>query len=104
MKRDFTYIDDIIQGTLAAIDLEAPCELFNLGNHRPIDLLYLIELLEQALGKSAVKEMLPMQPGEVTETYADIQKSQALLHFQPSIPLETGILRFVEWYKNYHRW
>lgn len=103
MKRDFTYIDDIIQGTLAAIDLEAPCELFNLGNHRPIDLLYLIELLEQALGKSAVKEMLPMQPGEVTETYADIQKSQELLHFQPSVPLEVGILRFVEWYRNYHR-
>lgn len=102
MRRDFTYIDDIVQGTAAAIDLGAACELFNLGNHRPIDLLYLIELLEEGLGRKAVKEMLPMQMGEVTETYADIEKSQRLLGFQPQIPLEEGVRRFLAWYCEYH--
>jgi UDP-glucuronate 4-epimerase len=102
MRRDFTYIDDIVEGTVAAIDLGASCETFNLGNNRPIDLLYLIELLEDALGKKAIMELLPMQPGEVTETYADIGKSQLLLNFQPSVPLEKGILRFIDWFKSYH--
>lgn len=103
MRRDFTYIDDIVQGTIAAIDLAAPCEIFNLGNHRPVNLLYLIELLEEALGKSAVKELLPMQPGEVTETYADIQKSEQLLGFKPTVSIEEGVARFVDWFKRYHR-
>jgi len=103
MRRDFTYIDDIVQGTAAAIDLGAPCEIFNLGNNRPIDLLYLIQLLEEALGKKAIKELLPMQPGEVTETFADIEKSTRLLHFHPAVPLEEGILRFIDWYKAYHQ-
>jgi UDP-glucuronate 4-epimerase len=102
MRRDFTYIDDIVDGTVAAIDLGAPCETFNLGNNRPINLLYLIELLENALGRKAVKEFLPMQPGEVIETYADIEKSQRLLNFHPSVPLEDGILRFIDWFKVYH--
>lgn len=102
MRRDFTYIDDIVVGTTAAIDLGASCEIFNLGNNRPINLLYLIELLEDALGKKATKEMLPMQPGEVTETYADIEKSSLMLNFRPSVSLEEGILRFTEWFKSYH--
>ncbi len=102
MRRDFTYIDDIVEGTIAAIDLGAPCEVFNLGNNSPVNLLHLIELLEEALGKEAIKEMLPMQQGEVTETYADIEKSQRMLNFRPSISLEEGILRFIEWYKHYH--
>lgn len=102
MRRDFTYIDDIVRGTAAAVDLGAKCEIFNLGNHRPIDLLYLIELIEKHLGMQAIKEMLPMQPGEVTETYADIEKSGRLLNFSPAIPLEVGIPRFIEWYKSYH--
>jgi UDP-glucuronate 4-epimerase len=102
MRRDFTYIDDIVEGTAAAIDLGASCEIFNLGNNRPIDLLYLIHLLEEAIGKKAIKELLPMQPGEVTETYADIEKSTRLLGFRPSVPAEEGILRFVEWFKSYH--
>lgn len=102
MRRDFTYIDDIVRGTAAAVDLGAPCEIFNLGNNRPIDLLYLIQLLEEAIGKPAVKEMLPMQMGEVIETYADIEKSQRMLGFQPSVSIEEGILRFVEWYRTYH--
>jgi UDP-glucuronate 4-epimerase len=103
MRRDFTYIDDIVHGTAAAIDLSAPCEVFNLGNNRPIDLLYLIQLLEEALGMKAIKELLPMQPGEVTETFADIEKSTRLLNFHPAVPLEEGILRFIDWYKTYHR-
>ena len=101
MRRDFTYIDDIVQGTVAALDLGASCELFNLGNSRPIDLLYMIELLEHALGKQAIKELMPMQMGEVQETCADIEKSQRMLGYRPSIPLETGIPRFVEWYRHY---
>jgi UDP-glucuronate 4-epimerase len=102
MKRDFTYIDDIVAGTMAAIDLGASYEIFNLGNNRPISLLYLIQLLEEALGKTAVKQMLPMQAGEVTETFADIEKSQQLLNFRPSVSLEEGILHFIEWFKQYH--
>lgn len=98
MKRDFTYIDDIVQGTTAAIDLGAPYEIFNLGNNRPIDLLYLIELIEKALGKKAIKKFLPMQAGEVPETFADIEKSQRLLNFRPAVPLEVGITRFIEWF------
>lgn len=102
MKRDFTYIDDIVAGTIAAIDLGASYEIFNLGNNRPIDLLYLIQLLEEALGKTAIKQMLPMQAGEVTETFADIEKSQKLLRFSPVVSLEEGILRFIDWFKQYH--
>lgn len=102
MRRDFTYVDDIVDGTLAAIDLGAHYEVFNLGNNRPINLLYLVELLEDALGKKAVKEMLPMQPGEVIETYADIEKSARLLNFRPRVSFEEGIFRFIDWFKNYH--
>jgi UDP-glucuronate 4-epimerase len=102
MQRDFTYIDDIVAGTAAAIDLGAENEIFNLGNNRPMNLLYLIELLENALEKQAVKEMLPMQPGEVTKTYADIEKSQKRLGFQPTVSLEEGILRFIDWFKSYN--
>lgn len=101
MKRDFTYIDDITAGTLAAIDLGAPYERFNLGGHRSTDLLSLIRLLEQAIGKPAILELLPPPPGEVMETYADITRSQKLLNFQPLVPLEEGIPRFVNWYKSY---
>ncbi|MDE3045348.1 MAG: NAD-dependent epimerase/dehydratase family protein [Verrucomicrobiota bacterium] len=98
MRRDFTYIDDIVKGTLAAIDLGAACEVFNLGNHRPVDLLYFVQVLENSLEKKADLEFLPMQPGEVVETFADIEKSQRLLNFQPSVTLEEGIPHFVEWF------
>lgn len=98
MRRDFTYIDDIVRGTAAAIDLGAPCEIFNLGNNRPVELLYLIELLENALGKQAVKEFLPMQPGEVLETYADIEKSAQILGFHPATSIEDGVRRFILWF------
>ncbi len=102
MKRDFTYIDDIVAGTTSAIDLGASCEVFNLGNHRSVSVMYLIELLEEALGKKAIKRFLPMQPGEVTETYADIQKSEKLLNFRPLVPLEEGVVHFINWYRSYH--
>ncbi len=102
MKRDFTYIDDIVAGILAAIDLGAPCEVFNLGNHKPEDVLHLVELLEKKLGKAAVKELLPMQPSEVPVTYADISKSQKQLGFSPTTSLEKGIEKFLSWYREYY--
>ncbi len=102
MQRDFTYIDDIAAGTLAAIDLAAPCEVFNLGNHRPEEVLHLIALLEKHLGKTAQKNLLPMQPGEVPTTYADITKSQKLLGFSPKVSLEEGIQKFLAWYGEYY--
>jgi UDP-glucuronate 4-epimerase len=102
MKRDFTYIDDIVAGTLAAIDLGSACEVFNLGNHQPEDVLYLVELLEKHTGLTAVKKLLPMQPGEVPVTYADITKSKQHLNFSPSISLEQGLQKFLAWYKNYY--
>lgn len=102
MKRDFTYIDDIVDGTIGALDLGAPFEIFNLGNNRPVNLRYLIATLEKELGKKAIQEMKPMQAGEVLETYADIEKSQRILGFQPSVSIEEGIARFVDWFKFYY--
>lgn len=101
LQRDFTYIDDIIQGTVKAIDLSAERELFNLGNHRPVTLEHFISVIEEVLGKKAIREEVPMQAGDVLATYADISHSQELLGFHPTTPLEQGIPRFVEWY---HAW
>lgn len=101
MQRDFTYIDDIVAGTAAAIDLESACEVFNLGNHQPVELLQFVKVLEKALGKKAQKKLLPMQSGDVVSTYADIEYSRQKLGFVPKTSLEEGIPRFVEWYKDY---
>jgi UDP-glucuronate 4-epimerase len=98
MKRDFTYIDDIVAGTIAAIDLEASYEIFNLGNHCPIELLDLVSLLEQGLGKRAIVHALPAQPGEALTTCADITKSRRLLQFTPKIAIKEGIARFLDWF------
>lgn len=98
MKRDFTYIDDIVQGITAAIELGAKCEIFNLGNHRSEDLMQLIALIENKLGKKAIKEFLPMQSGDVPVTYADISKSQNMLGFNPITSLDEGIEKFINWY------
>lgn len=102
LKRDFTYIDDIVAGTIAAIDLGADCELFNLGNHQPVELLHFISILEKVLGKQAKMQMLPMQAGDVLMTYADITHSTDKLGYIPRTSLEDGIPRFVEWYQDIH--
>ena len=102
LQRDFTYIDDIVSGTAAAIDLEAGCEIFNLGNHRPVELEKFLHVLEGAIGKKAKIELLPMQQGDVLATCADISHSQEKLHFYPKTSLEEGIAKFVDWYKEYH--
>ncbi len=101
MKRDFTYIDDIIQGTVAALDRSLPCEIFNLGNNQPEDVLTLVELLQQKLGKKAQLELLSDQLGEVPITYADITKSQSMLGFKPQTSLDQGLDKFLSWYKDY---
>lgn len=101
MERDFTYIDDIVSGTLAAIDLGASCEIFNLGNHQPVTLMEMITILEKTIGKKAKLNPLPMQPGDVPKTYASIKKSQEHLGFYPKTSLKEGLPRFVEWYRSY---
>lgn len=103
MKRDFTYIDDIIAGTIAAIDLGAPLEIFNLGNSHPEDVLSLVQTIEKLTGKKAQLELLPMQLSEVPETYADISKSQARLGFSPKTSLAEGIEKFLSWYLRYYK-
>lgn len=102
MKRDFTYIDDIVEGTIAAIDLEAEHEIFNLGNHQPVELMEFIKVIEQTTGKKAQFEFLPMQQGDVPATYADIQHSQEMLKFFPKTSLQEGIPKFVEWFEDYY--
>jgi len=109
MARDFTYIDDVVAGTIAAHDRPpAPRDgvrhrLYNLGNHRPENLLDFIAALEQALGQRAKKTLLRMQPGDVPETFADIEDAQRDLGFAPKTRIEDGLARFVAWYKDYHR-
>jgi UDP-glucuronate 4-epimerase len=109
MRRDFTYVDDIVAGVLAALDRPpaaaagaVPHRLYNLGNHRAEPLLEMIALLERALGRPAEKVMAPMQPGDVKETYADIDAARRDLGFEPKTPIEDGIPRFVAWYRDYH--
>lgn len=101
MRRDFTFINDIVDGTTAAIDLGADCEIFNLGNNQPVDLLHFVEVLEDSLGKKAVKRFASMQQGDVVETFADIEKSSKKLNFSPKTSLEEGIPQFVDWFKKY---
>jgi UDP-glucuronate 4-epimerase len=105
MQRDFTYIDDIVAGVLATVD-EVPKKsadeghrLYNIGNNQPEELMHLIECLERELGKAAVKEMLPMQPGDVHATYADITRISDDYGFKPTTALDEGIARFVRWFK-----
>lgn len=103
MRRDFTYIDDIVQGTVAALDQDVKFEIYNLGNHHPVEILDLIKLIEKKTGKSAIKEFKPMQSGEVLTTYADISKSQKALHFEPKTSLEEGMDKFLDWYLNIYQ-
>ena len=114
MRRDFTYIDDVVEGIVRVMPYiphslasssenssQALYKIYNLGNNQPVELLRFIQIIEQALGKSANLVMKPMQPGDVVETYADVSSLQADLGFSPDTPLETGIAKFVEWYQAY---
>ena len=116
MMRDFTYVDDIVSGIVACLDNPPPDDgapkaggsvnphrIYNIGNHRSEPLLRMIEILEKALGREAKRELLPMQPGDVRETYADITAIQNDLGFAPTTPIEVGIPKFVEWFRQYHR-
>jgi UDP-glucuronate 4-epimerase len=120
-RRDFTYIDDIVEGVIRTLDhvatpnaqwnsnkpdpatSKAPYRLYNIGGNSPVELLRYIEVLEQCLGKKAEKNMLPLQAGDVPETYADVDALIADVDYQPTTAIETGIARFVEWYRGYYR-
>ena len=105
MARDFTYIDDIVAGIGAAADRPAAIgehRIYNLGNHRPEQLLDFIGVLERLLGRTAIKRLLPMQLGDVPASYADIETARRDLGFEPRVTIETGLAAFVEWYRQYH--
>lgn len=120
MQRDFTYIDDIIEGVVRTLHqppqttlAEAPdgerlnsnalFRVYNIGNHNPVELMTFIRLIEQALGKAAVLELRPMQPGEVVATYADVADLTRDIGFTPATPIEQGIQRFIDWYLEYYQ-
>ena len=120
MKRDFTYIDDIVEGVVRLIDKVpepdpdwngdnpdsatsyAPYRIYNIGNNNPVELMKFIEVLEDYLGKKAKKNLLPIQPGDVPETYADVDDLAEDVGFKPATPIEEGIKKFVEWYREYY--
>ena len=120
-RRDFTYIDDIVEGVVRVIDKPAqanvnwasenpdpassfsPYRIYNIGNNNPVHLLTFIETLEKCLGKQAIKNLLPLQPGDVPDTYADVSDLVLDLGYKPATPLENGIKNFVEWYKGFYK-
>jgi UDP-glucuronate 4-epimerase len=119
-SRDFTFIDDIVEGVVRTLDhiaepnpewsgkypdpgtSSAPYRLYNIGNNQPVELMYFIECIEKAVGKTARKNMLPLQPGDVPRTFADVAALVADIGFQPSTPIEEGIRRFVDWYREFY--
>ncbi|MGC2776124.1 MAG: NAD-dependent epimerase [Bradyrhizobium sp.] len=121
MERDFTYIDDVVEavcrlvGHVPAPDpgwsgehpdaaaSNAPYRLYNIGNHQPVKLLRFIEVLEECLGKKAIKTFMPMQPGDVPSTYADVDDLARAVDFAPRTPIEVGVERFVRWYRDYFK-
>jgi len=108
MERDFTYIDDIIRGTVSILDsckqdtYENFSKVYNIGNNKPENLLNFISIIEKSLGKKAIKIMKPLQKGDVTNTYADISEIKADFNFTPRTKLIEGVPKFIEWFKNYH--
>jgi UDP-glucuronate 4-epimerase len=113
MQRDFTYVDDIVEGVLLVADRppasggasstgSAPYKLYNIGNHQPVELMKVIEELEKCLGKTAHKNMLPMQPGDVPATFADVDELMRDTGFHPATPIEIGLEHFVRWYQFYY--
>ncbi len=121
MQRDFTYIDDVIEGVVRVLDhpaqaradwtgevpdpssSSAPHRVYHIGNHRPVELLHLIEVIERSLGRPAIKNLLPMSPGDVPATYADIDDLARDFGFAPHTPIEEGVGRFVDWYRDYYK-
>jgi UDP-glucuronate 4-epimerase len=121
MRRDFTYVDDIVEGVIRTLDhpatanpswsgdkpdpgtSSAPARIYNIGNHQPVELLHFIEVLESAVGKKAEKRLMPIQPGDVPATYADIDDLTSDIGFKPTTPIEEGIPRFVKWYREFYR-
>jgi UDP-glucuronate 4-epimerase len=120
-KRDFTYIDDIVEGVIRTLDNVAapnpnwtgdapdsatsnsPYRLYNIGNNQPVELMKYIETIENCLGKKAQKNFLPLQPGDVPATFADIDDLARDVGYRPATPIETGIARFIEWYRDYYK-
>lgn len=120
MRRDFTYVDDIVEGIVRLLPIIpqgdpawnglepdpassfAPYRVFNIGNNKPVELLHFIEVLEEKLGKKAIKNLLPIQPGDVPETFADIDALEKAVGFRPSTPIDEGIGQFVDWYNEYY--
>jgi UDP-glucuronate 4-epimerase len=120
-RRDFTYVDDIVEGVVRVLDQvakpnpawssdapdpatsRAPYRLYNIGSNRPIELLHYIEVLEKCLGLQAIKNLLPMQLGDVPDTYADVEALVADVGYQPDTPIEDGVARFVAWYRQYYQ-
>jgi UDP-glucuronate 4-epimerase len=121
MKRDFTYVDDIVESVLRVADRipgpdpdwsgadpdpatsNAPYRIYNIGNHSPVELMYLIDVLEGCLGRKAVRNLVPMQPGDVPATCAEVADLMQDVGFSPSTPIEVGVSRFVDWYREYHK-
>jgi len=121
MRRDFTYVDDIVEGVMRTLDntatpnpdwdgaqpdpgtSSAPSRLYNIGNNNPVELMDLIGTLEQALGRTAEKNLLPIQPGDVPATYADVDDLMRDVGFKPATPIAEGVQRFVEWYRDYYQ-
>ncbi|MDD5110064.1 MAG: SDR family NAD(P)-dependent oxidoreductase [Patescibacteria group bacterium] len=103
MARDFTYIDDIVRGVVAAIDHPFPYELINLGNHRPVPLQDFMQTLESALGVKAKIELAPMHPSDFVQNFADVAKAKRCLGWQPTTLLAEGIEKFVVWYREFYR-
>jgi UDP-glucuronate 4-epimerase len=115
MRRDFTYIDDIVSGIIACVDNPAPDDgsikaggsvaphrIYNIGNHRSEELLHMIGTIETAIGKKAVVNLLPMQPGDVRDTFADISAIQNDLGYNPTTSIDVGVPKFIDWFKSYH--
>ncbi len=103
MKRDFTYIDDIIEGTISAIDKVKTFEIFNLGNNTPINLLDFIKIIEKITNKKAIKKFQPFQKGEMISTYANIESSKKILKYNPKTNIEDGMQKFIDWYIKTYR-
>jgi UDP-glucuronate 4-epimerase len=103
MKRDFTYVSDVVDGVLAALDNPFKYEIINLGNNKTVRLNKLIRVIEKLLGKKAKRKLMPIQKGDVPVTYARISKARKLLGYKPEIRIKEGVSKFIEWYKEYNK-